>query len=220
MRRKRSGLTTWITVRLFRSGARGDMNLVVHDRILTVANGMTLTRLLALPLFVYLAACRHAWGLAFGLLWTLAVIDCLDGYVARRLHQVTRVGIVLDPLADRATVATTTITLLVASVIPWWIGALVAAREALLVILFGGLLHRRLPIPVTRISKLATAALLFGIPSFLLNRLDPPGAAVIQGATFLVTLCGIVLSYASLVQYAAAGVRRSNHRMPTVPGRY
>ena len=74
-----------------------------EDRILTVPNGLTLLRLLCLPLFVWLVARPHraGWYPAALLLAALGVTDGVDGYVARHFHQVSKLGKVLDPLADR-----------------------------------------------------------------------------------------------------------------------
>src|SRR3712207_6661666 len=115
------------TVGLFNAGARTDGPTVVHDKIATAANGITAARLLGLPLFVWLTAAEQAYGWGFLTLAVVGATDWIDGYVARRFDQVTKIGKLIDPLIDRALLATAGITLLVLGLIPWWIVALIVA---------------------------------------------------------------------------------------------
>jgi cardiolipin synthase len=209
----------WVRGRMFRTGVPLDQPVVVTDRVVTVANGITLIRLLALPLFVYLAAVRRAWLIAFCFFGLLAVLDSMDGYVARRFNQSTRLGGALDPLTDRLTVLTVSVTLLVVGVIPLWMMALLLLRDLLLLAMVGVFfrLGRPLPVsrvPVTRIGKLATLALLVGLPMLLLARVDLPGGAVLHLGALLLTGIGIILYYIALGQYAKAGAIRE--RTPAV----
>ena len=209
----RDEFVPWVRGRMFRTGVPLDQPLVVTNRVVTTANGITLIRLLALPLFVYLAVVRRDWLLAFSLFCLSAVLDSMDGYVARRFNQSTKLGGALDPLTDRLTVLTASVTLVVVGVIPLWLMALVLLRDVLLlamVVVFLWL-GRPLPvsrIPVTRIGKLATLALLASLPVLLLARVDLPGGAVIHLGALLLTCAGIVLYYIALWQYAKAGARQ------------
>jgi cardiolipin synthase len=202
----------WVQGRMFRTGIPPDETLVVTNRVFTVANAITFVRLLALPFFVVLAA-RHAWLWAFLLLGGLAVLDSLDGYVARRFKQTTKLGNALDPVTDRATVITVSVTLVATGIIPLWLAAAILARDVVLLAMVGVLhrLGRPLPVsrvPVTRVGKLATAALLVGIPLLVLSPLRLPGRSVIHAAALLLTLTGVALYYVALGQYAKAGITR------------
>src|SRR5450756_1001864 len=90
------------------------------DRIVTVPNLITLVRLVCTPLFVWLLFGAHRQTAAAILLAALGNTDWIDGFVARRYHQVSTVGKVLDPLADRVLVATAVITLIIHGAVPLW----------------------------------------------------------------------------------------------------
>jgi cardiolipin synthase len=163
----------WTRGRMFRTGVALDQPVVVTRRVFTVANGITLIRLLGLPVFVHLVW-RHEWMIAFLLVGVLACLDSIDGYVARRFNQATKLGAALDPVTDRLTV----VTLVVA-------------------------LSR---VPVTRTGKLATMALLVGLPFLLLARVDLPVSTVLHAAALTLACVGMVLYYAALGQYVRAGL--------------
>ena len=190
---------------LFNAGARSDGPMVVHDRVVTVANGITALRLLGLPLFVWLTAFEHAYGLGFATLVVVGTTDWADGYVARRFDQVTRLGKLLDPLIDRALIATAGITLLAMGFMPWWVVAAIVARDVLLLgagfLLFG----RANPnIPVSNLGKFATACLLIGVPGFLLARMDWPAAEPFLYVAYAFSILGIVTYWAAGFHYAQA----------------
>lgn len=199
-------------MRLFEAGARGDGAETVHDRVWTVPNAVTALRLAGLPLFVWLVL-GPAWlAAAF---WTLAVVassDWVDGYLARRLDQVSRLGKILDPLVDRAVLATAGLTLLVAGVVPAWLVAAVVARD---VLLLGGalLLFGRIPpIPVTRTGKFATANLLAAFPSFLLAAIEWFGQAAFAWLAVLLSAVGLGAYLVATGQYVRAGLRLARDR--------
>lgn len=198
---------------MFRTGVPLDQAVIVTNRVVTIANVITLIRLLGLPLFVYLSAIRHAWVVSFVFVGVLAVLDTLDGYVARRFNQATKLGAALDPLTDRLTVVTVGVTLFVIGVIPLWLVALILLRDGLLLILAAMLagLGRPVPagrIPVNRAGKMATMALLVGLPFLMLARAGLPGRPEIHAAGLLLTGLGALLYYVALGQYAKTGLSR------------
>ncbi|MPZ89336.1 MAG: CDP-alcohol phosphatidyltransferase family protein [Nitriliruptorales bacterium] len=182
-------------MRLFDIGARGEGSSVVHDRILTAANAITGMRLLGLPVFVWLMLGPQAYGSAFAVLVAVAATDWIDGYVARRFDQVTRLGQLLDPLIDRVLLATAAITLVVVGFLPLALAALFVGRDAVLLLVV--LLRYRgiPPIPVSRIGKTATFFLLVGVPSFLLASMDWGGRDIALAVAWLFTVAGIVTYY-------------------------
>ena len=193
-------------MRLVDAGARGQGREVVHDRVLTVPNAITLVRLLGLPLFGWLLLAADRPAAAF---WTLAVVastDWIDGYVARRFDQVSRIGKLLDPLVDRVVLVTAAIVLMAADVVhPGIIAALVVRDAAVLggaFALFGGIP----PIPVTRIGKASTALLLIGLPSYLLAAIPWAGADAFGLLAPALTGAGLVGYYVAGVQYARLAV--------------
>jgi len=191
-------------VRLFDAGRRPGGREVVHERVLTAANLITLVRLLGLPLFVYLMVGPAAYGQAFGVLSAVAATDFLDGYVARRFDQVTRLGQLIDPLIDRALLATGGITLAALGILPWPVLALIVGRDLILFVTAGILFRGLPPIPVNRMGKFATANLLIGIPGFLLGRMSWAGAAAFGTAAWAFTIVGVVAYYLAGAQYARA----------------
>jgi cardiolipin synthase len=144
----------------------------------------------------------------------MAVSDVLDGTLARRLHQVSRLGAALDPVADRLTIATVTITLLVMQVLPAVLVALLAARDLIIAVLVLGVFRGRLPRPVTKTGKLATAGLLFGIPTITLGQTTFPGATAVWIFALIVLAVATALYYLALLQYLAAWRRQRRRNRP------
>jgi cardiolipin synthase len=197
-------LWQWETsVRLFEAGRRVGSGQVVHDRVFTVANGITLVRLVGLPVFVWLMVGPAAYGKALGVLAAVAATDWVDGYVARRFDQVTRLGQLIDPLIDRVLLATMGVTLVVLQIIPWPVIGLIVGRDVLL-LMAAALVRELLSIPVNRMGKFATASLFIGIPGFLLGHMDWPGARPFHYGAWGFTAVGIVAYYLAGIQYARA----------------
>src|SRR3984885_9547373 len=90
-----------------------------------------MVRLVCIPVFVWLRFGAHEQTAAAILLAVLGATDWVDGYVARHFGQVTTLGKVLDPLADRVLVGTAVISILVYGAVPLWFGIATIAREVL-----------------------------------------------------------------------------------------
>ncbi|MFN2590986.1 MAG: CDP-alcohol phosphatidyltransferase family protein [Actinomycetota bacterium] len=186
------------------------------DRIATVPNLLSLIRIILIPVFVLLLL-HHGTELA-GLLLLGAVVstDWVDGYIARHTGQVSNVGKVLDPVADRLAIAAALISLVVRDAVPLWAALLVLVRDA--VVLVGGaavLLRYRVRLDVRWIGKVATFALMSGIPLIAWGNFDLflDDAALVGG--WVVYTIGIVLYYAAAVLYAfdlTAAVRAARVR--------
>ena len=190
---------------LFNAGARTDGPVVVHDRVVTVANGITAVRLLGLPLFVWLAAFVEAYGMAFLVLTLVGATDWVDGYVARRFDQVTKLGKLIDPLIDRMMLATAGVTLLAIGFIPWWIVAAFVVRDVVLLVIAYVMFKGSNPnIPVSNLGKFATACLLVGVPAFLLGRMDWSARDAFLVAAYAFSIVGIVTYYVAGLQYFRA----------------
>lgn len=197
---------------LFDAGRRSDADgELVHDRLLTAPNAITAIRLAGLPVFAWLVLDRERYLAAFWVLVVIATTDWIDGYVARRFDQVTRIGKLVDPLVDRLLLATATVTLLVADLLPWPLLALILLRDVAVLGVslawFGGVP----PIPVSRVGKLATALLMLGIPGFLLAGVDWAGADAVRAVAWVSTVAGIIAYYAAAARYGrvALAIRRA-----------
>jgi cardiolipin synthase len=139
-------------------------------RVLTAPNVITLVRLLSIPIFVWLLFGLHRQTLAAVLLAVLGATDWVDGYVARRFHQVSTLGKVLDPAADRILVGTAVIAVIVHGAVPLWFGLATLAREVLvsvMVLLLASLGAAR--INVLWVGKAGTFGLMFAYPGFLIS---------------------------------------------------
>ena len=170
----------------------------VSSAIRTVPNAVTLVRLLLMPVCAYLLATgRYGWGLV--LTAVVGSTDWVDGWLARRFGQVSRVGQLLDPLADRLLIASVAIALVVRGVLPWQAAALLVARD--LVLLAGWPLLKRRgiePPEVVLLGKAATLVLLFALPVLTLGA---TGLAVAGVAHVL----GLLLLWAGVAMYYLAG---------------
>ncbi len=139
-------------------------------RIWTVPNGISLARLLGVPVFLWLVLGPKADGWAVGLLIAAAFSDWLDGKIARAWNQQSSLGQVLDPAADRLYIAATIVGLAVRAIIPWWLVGLLVARELVLGVAL--LVLRRYgypPLQVSFLGKAATACLLYAFPLLFLG---------------------------------------------------
>src|ERR1700736_46931 len=103
------------------------------DRILTVPNAFTVLRLLCVPVFLWLLFGRHPHDRyhAALLLAALGITDWVDGYLARHLHQVSALGTVLDPAADRILLGVGVLAIVIDGSVPIWIALIVITREVL-----------------------------------------------------------------------------------------
>lgn len=141
----------------------------VSDRVLTVPNALSLLRLLGVPLFLWLVLGPHADGFALLVLVVAGVTDYLDGKIARRFGSVSRVGQLLDPLADRLYILATVIALTVRGVIPVWLAVALVSRDLVLAATLPVLRrHGYGPLPVHFLGKAATFNLLYAFPLLLL----------------------------------------------------
>lgn len=153
------------------------------SRVLTLPNALSALRLLGVPLFLWLVLTERD-GLAVAVLMVSGVTDYLDGVIARRWDQMSRVGALLDPAADRLYILATLVGLTVRDVIPLWLTLLLVGRDLFLAMTLPVLRqHGYGPLPVHYLGKAATFNLLSGFPLLLLGeveRLD--GSAVAQVA--------------------------------------
>jgi cardiolipin synthase len=136
----------------------------VSTRVWTIPNLLSLFRLLLIPVFLVLLVNRlYLWALLVLVISSLT--DFVDGYVARHFNQVSRVGQLLDPAADRLFIFSTLIGLAWTGFIPWWLAGVIFARELLLLIV-GVMLanHGYGPLPVHHLGKMGTFALLTAMP--------------------------------------------------------
>ena len=157
----------------------------VSSRIFTLANLVSVIRLMAIPVFIYLVIQDQLLA-AFVLLVAAVLTDFVVGLIARHMNQITRLGQFLDPLADRLFIAATVVALAIQGVVPWWFVVAVMLRDALLGV--GGIVMSRYghaTLPVKWWGKVATFGLLFVLPLFLLSVMVTEHVSVSVGQTLM-----------------------------------
>jgi cardiolipin synthase len=141
----------------------------VSSRVFTLPNILSFFRLALVPVFLaFIIVGEDA--LALLVLIVSSITDFLDGYLARRLHQVSRLGQLLDPAADRLYIFAALIGLAWREVLPWWLVAVIVARDVMLAVL-GVILanHGFGPLPVHHLGKVATFCLFVALPLLMLG---------------------------------------------------
>ncbi len=189
-----------------------------EDRILTVPNALTLIRLLCIPLFIWLLVLpkRSGWVAAVVVLAVLGVTDGVDGYVARHFDQVSRVGKVLDPIADRLLLGVAAVAIVVAGAIPFGVAIAALSREAvvaagfLAVALAGG---RR--VEVQWAGKAATFGLMCALPLFLLGHAHESWHQLAEIGAWIAVIPALALGwYAAIAYIPMARAALSDDRGP------
>lgn len=143
---------------------------VTSDKVVTIPNILSFARLLGVPVFLWLILVPQADGWAIVLLVVAGATDWLDGYLARRWHQITRVGQLLDPIADRLYILATLIGLLLRDIIPLWLVVVLVGRDVVMAVVLFILKRRGITgLPVHFIGKAATFNLLYAFPLLLLG---------------------------------------------------
>jgi cardiolipin synthase (CMP-forming) len=171
-------------------------------RIFTVPNVITMVRLLCIPLFLWMLFAQHWQTASAVLLAALGATDWVDGYVARRYHQVSTFGKVLDPTADRLLVGTAVIAVLVYGAVPLWFGLATIAREvlvSLMVVLLASLGAAR--IDVLWVGKAGTFGLMFAYPTFLLGYGDAGWQQPIKVIAWVTGITGLALAWYAAGSY-------------------
>jgi cardiolipin synthase (CMP-forming) len=139
------------------------------DRILTIPNLVTFVRLVGVGVFWWVLLGKDDVALAAWLVFAIGWTDWVDGYLARRLNQVSKLGKAIDPVADRLMIVSAVVGGLVAGVVPAWIGIPLLAREAVMAIVALVLVTRGHGVLEVRYAgKLATFLLYGAIPAFYL----------------------------------------------------
>ncbi len=194
------------------------------DRIWTVPNVVTMVRLACIPLYVWLLFGADRQTGAAALLAALGATDWIDGYVARHFHQVTTLGKVLDPVADRVLVVTAIITIMIQGAVPVWFGVATLLREVVVsgaVLLLASLGAAR--IDVLWVGKAGTFALMTAYPLFLLSHGTATWQSVIHVAAWVIGLLGLTLAWIAAASYIPVARRaladgRRHDPTPTTRG--
>lgn len=183
-----------------------DEDAIEDAGILTIPNVITVIRLCTLPLFVYLLfGADDRWSAGW-VLFLIGSTDWLDGYLARRLGQVSNVGKILDPVADRLLFFVGVGSIIIDGSVPLWFAVAVLVREVAVAI--GTLSLAALGatrIDVTWYGKAATFALMGAFPAFLVGASDHATADGFRILAWVVGIPGLALAYWSALLYVPLG---------------
>lgn len=200
----------------------GSDEQVVRHTVYSVANLITILRLILVPFFfTALVDAQNDRGrlVAFIIYAVAASTDWIDGQIARRTNTVTQFGKIVDPLVDRLLLASGVVGLYLIDVLPLWIPLVLLARD--LYLLYGAYLleHHGVILPVTRAGKWTTAVLLTGFSSLIAGWPEIGGLGIIDSAQLpglgsapaalgiYFVYIGIVLSLSAAAQYTVRALR-------------
>ncbi|MWV49660.1 CDP-alcohol phosphatidyltransferase family protein [Rathayibacter sp. VKM Ac-2803] len=168
----------------------------------TVPNILSMVRLALVPVFLVLVV-QGEDALALVTLVVSSLTDYLDGWIARRFDQMTRLGRILDPAADRLYIFATVIGLAFRELVPWWLVAVLVARDLLLVVLAVILAnHGYGPLPVHHLGKFATFCLFYALPLIMLGQAFPAIASASAPIAWAFALWGAFLYWWAGIVYA------------------
>ena len=171
--------------------------------IVTVPNILSFTRIASIPIFSWLSANERTrlWGI---LLFAVVVsTDWVDGYVARRTGQVSELGRILDPVADRLAIGAGLLTFAISGIFPFWAALLILLRDV--AILLGGavlLWGRDIRVEVRWIGKIATFSLMMAIAWIAWGNADGPLGDLLLVGGWLAFVVGIAEYYIAAGLYA------------------
>ena len=184
------------------------------DQVWTIPNALSVLRLLGVPVFLWLVLRPvfhgpHYDGWALLILMVSGATDYLDGKIARAFGQVSRIGQLLDPAADRLYILATLAAFLIRGIVPWWVVAALVGRDVVLAICVAIMRRRGYgPFPVTYLGKAATFNLLYAFPLLLLAQGDSGLAEVSRALGYAFTVWGGALylwsGFVYLIQFGRA----------------
>lgn len=190
------------------AGARAGQPQIHHDLVFTVPNLLTVVRFLGVPLFIWLVLAEQEYGTAALVLAVMASTDWVDGYIARRFNQMSKLGRVMDPIADRLSLIAVAVTLVIAGVVQWWYLAALLVPDLVLLVLSLSYFHSHPDLPVSRIGKIRTGLLLVGTPLLVLSKLPVPGTGAYFVAAWIFLGLGLVGHWIAAYNYFWAIIRK------------
>ena len=176
------------------------------DRIVTWPNALSAARLAGVPVFLWLVLglrTTAADGIAVGILVVAGISDWLDGKLARMLNQMSKLGQVLDPAADRLYILATVVALAVRGIIPWWVFGVLVAREVAVALSLIVLRQRTSygALEVSFVGKTATWCLMYAFPLLFLGAHGGTAAEVVRVFGWAFAIWGTALYWWAALLY-------------------
>jgi cardiolipin synthase len=176
-------------------------NLSMKEQFMTVPNLLSMLRLALVPVFL-IVLLSERYLLAIVLLAAASFTDYLDGYFARKFNQVTRLGQLLDPAADRLYIFSTLIGLSYTGIVPVWLAVVIIGRDVMLALAYPILAtHGYGPLPVHYLGKAGTFALLYAFPLLLMAYIWEPAAFILEPLAWAFALWGVGLYWWGAILY-------------------
>lgn len=179
----------------------------MSSRVLTIPNLLSFLRLAMVPVFLVLVL-QGQDALALVVLIVSSATDFLDGYIARKFKQLSRLGQLLDPAADRLFIFAALVGLAARGVIPWWLFVVIVARDVALLVM--GVIAANFgygPLPVHHLGKVATAALFYALPILMIGQAFPDAAWLTDPIGWAFALWGAFLYWWAGAIYVIETVR-------------
>ncbi|GHG47972.1 CDP-diacylglycerol--glycerol-3-phosphate 3-phosphatidyltransferase [Sinomonas cellulolyticus] len=195
-------------MRFFNAGARAGQEYAETSAVVTLPNAITVLRFLGVPLFMWLVLAQREYGWGVVVLVVLGGTDWVDGYVARRLGQVSALGKVLDPAADRLALLAVALTLVLAGVVQWWYLAALLVPDLVLGTASLFYFRNHPDLPVSKIGKVRTALLLVGTPLLVVSKLAIPAAPVYAAIAWAFLILGLIGHWIAAANYFRAIVAK------------
>jgi cardiolipin synthase len=190
------------------AGARPGQPQIHHDAVFTIPNVLTVVRFLGVPLFIWLVLGPREYGYAALVLAIMASTDWVDGYIARRFNQMSRLGRIMDPIADRLALIAVAVTLAVAGVVAWWYLTALLVPDAILLAVSLYYFHSHPDLPVSRIGKIRTGLLLVGTPLLVLSKLAIPASESYAVVAWIFLGLGLLGHWIAGYNYFRAIIRK------------
>ncbi|MHC6591179.1 CDP-alcohol phosphatidyltransferase family protein [Arthrobacter sp. C152] len=190
------------------AGARPGRPQVDHDAVFTIPNLLTVVRFMGVPLFIWLVLAQREYGAGVIVLAVMAGTDWIDGYIARRFDQASRLGRVLDPIADRLAMIAVAVTLVIAGVVHWLYLAALVVPDAVLLAMTLFFFHGHPDLPVSVVGKVRTGLLLLGTPLLVLSHLDTGVSGQLFATAWVVLGLGLVGHWIAAYNYFWAILRK------------
>lgn len=194
-------------MRVLRAGSRPGHPPVVLDTFWTLPNALTIFRVLGVPLFVWLVV-RGDYASGVLVLAIMAASDWIDGFIARRFNLMSKVGKILDPMADRFTLIVVAITMVATGVAPWWLVFSILVPDGILLVTTLVLFRSHPGLPVSRVGKFRTGLLLLGTPLLLLAQVPLLTGTRLEAAAIVILLFGCLGHWIASYNYWWAAVRK------------
>jgi cardiolipin synthase len=165
----------------------------LKGEVLNIPNLLSFLRIALVPVFLWLLL-EELFLAAITVLAVAGLTDFLDGYLARKLNQTTKLGKMLDPVADRLYIFATLLALSATGYVPWWLAGLVILRDFLMLVslpILASVGYRSLP--VHYLGKASTFALLYSFPLLLMGKIFTEAAFIITPIAWAFALWGVAL---------------------------